>query len=279
MRLHIRHETTYRYASPIGGIVQTVRLTPRADPHQRIVRWVVATPGRRFEHVDAFGNCSHLVTVEEARDSITLVATGLVDVEDCAGRIPQEDGSFSPLVYLGPTPLTQPTAPVREFAAQLGVAQHAEAMLAVAGRIRERIEYVPGATDVDHEAADVLSLGKGVCQDHAHLFLAVCRARGLPARYVSGYLHTGDADVASHAWVDVWLGAEQGWFSIDVTHAAPTGGSYCRLAVGRDYLDACPVRGMRTGGGKESMAVRVYVAATSLEQQQQQQQQLQQPKT
>ncbi len=88
----------------------------------------------------------------------------------------------------------------------------------------------------------------------------------MPARYVSGYLYTGDAnDAASHAWVDVWLGAEIGWQSLDVTHKCPAVRTYCRLAVGRDYLDAAPVRGVRHGGGGEKMEANVLVAESALQ--------------
>ena len=90
----------------------------------------------------------------------------------------------------------------------------------------------------------------------------------MPARYVSGYLYTGDAsDAASHAWVDVWLGAEIGWQSLDVTHKCPAVRNYCRLAVGRDYLDAAPVRGVRQGGGGEKMEANVLVAESAQQQQ------------
>ena len=86
---------------------------------------------------------------------------------------------------------------------------------------------------------------------------------GVSARYVSGYVYTGkDGEVASHAWVDAWLGAESGWMPIDITHQSLVGGRHCRLAVGRDYLDACPVRGVRRGGGPEEMQVAVIVAAS-----------------
>ena len=93
------------------------------------------------------------------------------------------------------------------------------------------------------------------------MFLASARAVGIPARYVSGYLYTGDkTDAASHAWVDVWLGPDLGWQSFDVTNQRPAVRTYCRLAVGRDYMDAAPVRGMRQGGGGEEMEASVLVA-------------------
>jgi transglutaminase-like putative cysteine protease len=93
------------------------------------------------------------------------------------------------------------------------------------------------------------------------VFVACCRAAGVPARYVSGYFHAGPAEsIASHAWVDAWLGPVQGWLSLDVTHGELTGSRHCRIAVGRDYLDAAPVRGVRRGGGAESMHVAVNVS-------------------
>ena len=99
------------------------------------------------------------------------------------------------------------------------------------------------------------------------MFVACCRAAGIPARYVSGYFHTGDGDeVATHAWADAWLGAEHGWLSIDLTHKALADQRHCRLAVGRDYMDAAPIRGVRQGGGRESMSVAVTVASSAQQQ-------------
>jgi len=121
---------------------------------------------------------------------------------------------------------------------------------------------MPGTTSVEDSAAQAFARGQGVCQDQAHVFIACCRAAGIPARYVSGYLCSVDgSESASHAWVDAWLEDSQGWLSIDVTHLEPMGEKHCRLAVGRDYLDAAPVRGVRRGGGHEVMDVSV--AATS----------------
>ena len=125
-----------------------------------------------------------------------------------------------------------------------------------------------GATDVHESATRAFARGKGVCQDHAHVFIACCRTAGIPARYVSGYLYTGkEGEVASHAWVDAWLGRDKAaGCRIDVTHRTLAGGRHCRLAVGRDYLDACPVRGVRRGGGAEEMQVAVSVAASAQQQ-------------
>jgi transglutaminase-like putative cysteine protease len=128
----------------------------------------------------------------------------------------------------------------------------------MASAIEDRLTYSPGITDVATTAARAWQHGAGVCQDHTHVMIAVCRARGLPARYVSGYL-TGEAraGAATHAWVDVWLDGM--WVPIDVTHRCLATERWLRLAVGADYEAVSPVRGVRQGGGEESMQVQVSV--------------------
>ena len=113
--------------------------------------------------------------------------------------------------------------------------------------IRDKVHYDIVYTDVDSTAEEAAAAGHGVCQDHAHLFLAAARLSGVPSRYVSGYIMPGDTQhAASHAWVDAWF-AETGWVSVDVTHAQFAADWHCRIAVGRDYESAGPVRGVRTG--------------------------------
>jgi transglutaminase-like putative cysteine protease len=174
------------------------------------------------------------------------------------------------LAYLAPTKLTAPNQDIRAFAsaALSRVSDPKERVQALAQAVLGAVRYKSGTSDVQDSAAVAFKSGEGVCQDHAHVFIASARAVGMPARYVSGYLYTGDAsDAASHAWVDAWLGVEIGWQSVDVTHARPAVRNYCRLAIGRDYLDAAPVRGMRQGGGGEKMEANVLIAESALQQQ------------
>ncbi len=264
MQLHIRHETRYRYDRPVKYSVQSLRLTPRRDPGQRALEWTISAPGRRFEQTDAHGNVAHLLTIEEPHREIAIVVRGVI--ETAGGEARQEDGPLSPLAYLAPTRLTSADADLRAFAcASVGNLHHPRARAeALSDAVFNAVRYAPGASGVHDAAAAVFKAGAGVCQDHAHVFLACAHALGIPARYVSGYLYTGDSrDIASHAWVDVWAGAEAGWRSLDVTHQRPAISRYCRLAVGRDYLDAAPVRGVRQGGGGENMEVRVLVAESA----------------
>ena len=269
MQMHIRHETRYRYERPVKYSVQSLHLTPRREPSQRALNWSITAPGRRLEQVDAYGNIAHLLTIDEPHREIQIVVHGVVETADIEGR--QEDGPLSPLAYLAPTKLTTPNEQLKAFARQ-AMAQSDDSRTrahALAEAVFDAVRYKSGTSDVQDSAADAFKSGEGVCQDHAHVYIAAARAVGMPARYVSGYLFTGDtSDAASHAWVDVWLGADIGWQSIDVTHKRPAVRTYCRLAVGRDYLDAAPVRGVRQGGGGEKMEANVLVAESAQQQQQ-----------
>jgi transglutaminase-like putative cysteine protease len=268
MQMHILHETRYRYERPVKYSVQSLHLTPRRDLSQRALNWSITSPGRRLEQIDAYGNISHLLTVEEPHREISIVVRGVVETADTDAR--QDDGPLSPLAYLAPTQLTVPSDELRAFAlsALNGTTDPLARAQVLADAVVGAVRYKSGTSDVQDSAAVAFKSGEGVCQDHAHVFIAAARAVGMPARYVSGYLYTGDSnDAASHAWVDAWLGPEIGWHSLDVTHQRPAVRTYCRLAVGRDYLDAAPVRGMRQGGGGEKMQASVLVAESAQQQQ------------
>lgn len=263
MQLSISHRTTYRYERPVKYTAQTLRLTPRSDGGQRILAWSIHAPGRRSEQIDAHGNVTHLLTLDAPHRQIVIAVTGTVELPEPNSILPHE-GPLSALAYLAPTPLTAPDERIGALAAQhlAGTGELRERLFALAAGVRDAVRYRPGVTRVDDPAALTLARGEGVCQDQAHVMIACCRSFGVPARYVSGYLCSDEGgDSASHAWVDVWLGGANAWQSVDVTHVTPPGPRHCRLAIGRDYLDAAPVRGVRRGGGEESMDVRVSARA------------------
>ena len=268
MQLKIHHRTAYHYDEPVKYSAQALRLTPRREGRQRTISWSMYAPGRRTEQIDAHGNITHLLTLEDLHRDIEIVVAGTVEVSNEQEIIPHE-GRLSPLAYLPATPLTAADESVRSIAAdnlESGGSVR-DRLYRLAGVVRDRVRYRPGVTSVEDPAAAALARGEGVCQDQAHVFIACCRAAGIAARYVSGYLYVGnDDDAASHAWVDVWLDDARAWLGIDVTHAEPTSLRHCRLAIGRDYLDAAPVRGVRRGGGREVLDVDVTVTQ-ALEQQ------------
>ncbi|QHE92403.1 transglutaminase family protein [Pandoraea fibrosis] len=268
MRLIIRHETTYRYDTPVRYTIQQLRLTPVGSEVQRIVHWRLSAPGKLTAARDAFGNDMHTLVLHQPHSEIHLLAEGEVETTPLIdGKLGEMSHAVPVLSFASPTPLTARNDAIDALAGDAGVTTPDE-LLALAATICGKVDYESGITAVTSTAAQALALGRGVCQDHAHLMLAVCRARGVPARYVSGYIDPGDVPhAASHAWVDVWVDGA-GWVSIDVTHACFASGNYCRLAVGRDYESAAPVRGMRSGGATEALHVSVSVDTVPLDQQQ-----------
>ena len=264
MRLTIRHETGYSYTLPLAYTIQQLHLTPRVEAQQHVLSWQLSTPGHVHAYTDAYGNLSHTMTLDRPHQSLSIVASGVVETSAPArGRIP--DGhALSPLIFTVPTRFTAATPGILALAGSClpdGRAATRD-LMRLAEHIFGALPYQKGATAVDTSASDALALGLGVCQDHAHLFLACCHAHGIPARYVSGYIDPENSGhAASHAWVDAWADDHDysGWVSIDVTHARLMTDAYCRLAVGRDYDSAAPVRGMRRGGGTEALSVNVRI--------------------
>lgn len=264
MRLSIRHLTKYEYTTPLAYTIQQLHLTPRIESQQHVLSWNISTPGQVHAYTDAYGNQSHMLTLNAPHAGLSIVACGLVETSTpTQGRLAGGD-SLSPLIYTVSTRLTEPTPGILELAAAClpdGKAQTRH-LMSLAEHIFGAVRYQSGATDVFSTASDALELGQGVCQDHAHLFLACCHAHGIPARYVSGYIDPGNTGhAASHAWVDAWAEDRDytGWISIDVTHARLMTDAYCRLAIGRDYDAAAPIRGVRRGGGVESLSVDVQI--------------------
>ena len=265
MRLSIEHETHYAFEAPAQHSVQYLRLTPRPDPCQRIIDWQVSTPGNLAPWVDGFDNVGHISVLEGAHQEIGVTVRGVVETWSSNGVVPDDDG-ISPHIFLRETSFTAVTPEIRDFAATFAAPLEAEGPLAgmhalMAG-ISDTVAYESGVTSVDTDAAHALAARKGVCQDHAHLFIACAHALGVPARYVSGYLLAGqnnDSHLASHAWAEAHVGG-LGWVSFDPTNRQSATDAYVRLAIANDYLGASPIRGVREGGGTESLNVRVHVA-------------------
>ncbi len=262
MRLKVKHQTVYRYSTPVLRSVQSLRLTPRSGPRQRIVSWRLDLPAAASEYVDAFGNTTQLLTVEEPHEEIRIGVEGLVEMSE--GPAPDRSEALSPLIFLRGTELTAADPRLTDFSEEHRdrmASDPVAALHSLTEKIRTAVRYVKGTTTVQTTAAEVLSQGSGVCQDHSHLFIASCRVLGIPARYVSGYLYTGteaNPELAMHAWAEAWV-ARTGWLGFDISNDRPAEAAHLRLAVGRDYLDACPVRGVRFGGGDETMDVQVQV--------------------
>ncbi len=264
MRVAINHETVYRYNAPANYSIQYLRLTPLSSIRQRVLSWKLITSGKLNAWTDAYGNASHVLVVDRPHEEIRVRAIGEVEIADGGRPLMTETEIHAPELYLRQTGLTEADESITGFAAgfreALTVNKRTGLDRLMKG-IRKRVSYQPGVTHAATSARQALAAGAGVCQDHAHLFVSCCRDLGVPARYVSGYLATesvGEAGMASHAWAEAWVDGA-GWLSFDVANQQSNTKAHVRVAIGLDYLDAAPVRGVRKGGGAEAMEVEVRV--------------------
>jgi transglutaminase-like putative cysteine protease len=265
--LRITHSTRFDYERPIAETVMELRLQPPSTAAQRLLDFEleVRPAGPVSSYVDGFGNTVHHLERIEAHTSIEVVAQMRVE---CTGAVEPAGAGPSPLDMLrfhGPVldvpGIRRLADPVRASLNETGLATEA-AVAALTARIADRLRYEKGATSVHSDVAEVLALRAGVCQDFAHVQIACCRKLGIPARYVSGYVYEGDdATHESHAWVEAWF-PEMGWCGFDPTHPVRTGDRHVKVAVGRDYTDCAPTRGVYVGnGGTSRMEARVTVNA------------------
>lgn len=268
MLIKVRHVTTYRYAEPVRYSIQCLRLTPVPFKGLRILNWEVLSPGQKpLRFSDGFGNPVHLVTINASHQEVVIEAGGSVETADNNGVVAGIANPIPPRVFLRATPQTRADAAISDLARQAKGKDALETLHGLSGRVRDRVEYVPGTTDAHTEAAEALADGKGVCQDHAHIFIAACRSLGVPARYVTGYFHIEGEDTAEahHAWAEAWVD-RLGWVGFDVANRICPTEHYVRLACGLDAGYAAPIKGSRRGGAGERMEVAVAVQQQSAQQ-------------
>jgi transglutaminase-like putative cysteine protease len=270
MKLHVTHTTDYRYTAPLRYALQTLWLTPQSGPSQNVDFWTLGAPGKLFAQRDAFGNTIHSYTfVGKLADNVrwSLVnAAGNVETLGIA-EFTDAPSMPHPHLFLRATDLAQPDDRLADFGRRFVTPSSAPGcadlgmLLALSQGVAGAVSYKKGSTDVTTTALQAFDAGTGVCQDQAHVMVAICRSLGLPARYVSGYFYAAnEPDLASHAWVDVCLDvAARRWVSIDVTHSCLIDQRHVRLAVGTDYNACPPIKGVRQGGGQETMTVNIAI--------------------
>jgi transglutaminase-like putative cysteine protease len=262
MLVSIRHTTNYRYDATSAFAVQRLRLTPFNNEGQKVLFWTIEADGMETAafYIDGFGNRVHLLTHTRPYDTLTITAQGEVETEDRGGLLGDLGETANPLVFLRATPRTQSSPEIEALADSLTDRDHLDRLHHLLEAIAGRVVYDEDATDSGTSAAEAFRAGHGVCQDHAHIFIAACRRLGMPARYVTGYLHVeSEANYAAHhAWAEAWV-PDLGWVGFDpANHICPTE-RYVRLACGFDAHSAAPITGSRRGGGTESLTVDVIV--------------------
>ncbi|MBX3553726.1 MAG: transglutaminase family protein [Pseudolabrys sp.] len=267
MRLHISHNTTYRYDTPPAAVTQILRLTPRNHDGQHVVRWRVELSEDCIlhEHEDAYGNLTHTFTADGPLNELVITVNGEVDTQDTHGIVRNAVERFPPQFFLRETDLTKPDAAIRDLAAELrdaGDPATLPLLHRLLARLHRDIVFDVAPTSPATTASEAFALKRGVCQDIAHIFLSASRLLGIPARYIGGHLARSDDALqqeAGHAWIEAHV-PDLGWVSFDPANGISATDAYVRVAVGLDYLGASPVRGSRIGGAGEALKVAVAVA-------------------
>ena len=272
MRLNVRHTTRYTFAEPAVHGLQRLRLIPKSTQGQQILDWSMRFENAReeIEYEDQHHNTVTLISVAENARHVVVECTGVVDTEDNAGVIGRHSGHLPLWSFMGQTKLTKPGSKLRAFLRdhkQEADEKPLDYLHRLSSAIRETVEYQIGETGVRTTAEEAIAQGRGVCQDHAHVFLAAAREADIPARYVSGYLMMNDRvdQDATHAWAEAHVEG-LGWVGFDISNGISPDPRYIRVATGRDYRDAAPVTGISVGGRAESMNVEVAVEQQTIEQ-------------
>lgn len=264
MQLSISHSTVYKFKrSPSYGL-QQLRLTPKTNKGQTTIDWSLEVTGGEIQvdFLDENANRVHLVAIDPNSTEIEIKSSGTLDIENNHGVIGAQK-SFAPLWYFyRQTSLTEPKAGVKSLLKELGddLQDPVAGFHTLSKLIGGKVNYETGETDSVTTAEEAISLGKGVCQDHAHIFISAAREAGYPARYVSGYLMMNDRidQEATHAWAEVHI-PSLGWVGFDVSNGISPDDRYVRIATGLDYSQAAPISGMIYGGGGESLRVDIQV--------------------
>ncbi len=266
MRIRVVHETIYTYEQPARGLVQVLRLTPRDHDGQYVRTWRIDTTvdGRLTAREDGFGNVVHWFTPDEPADALTIRVTGEVDTDDTNGIVRGTVERLPDQFYLRDTDLCAASPELHAFAERVAMEGDGSVLALLhrlMGAVHGAVAYEPGPASSAVPAAKAFAAGSGVCQDLAHVFIAAARHIGVPARYVAGYRarDDGQADVeAPHGWVEA-LVPDLGWVAFDPCYDVSPADNYIRVATGLDYLGAAPIRGSRTGGGTETLDVKLRV--------------------
>ncbi len=273
-RLRVVHTSGYAYQSPVTASYNEARLTPRSNTRQNVILNRVETipATRSYRYIDYWGTAVTAFDLHAPHTDLTVTSSSVVETE--RPEPPVTDVSWNELQseavidrfdeLLRPTDYTPASKRVASVAKKIAKTHKpAEAVVAAAEWVHSELDYLPGTTSVNSSGLDALNEGKGVCQDFVHLSLMLLRSMGIPAHYVSGYLHptrhaiVGDTvDGRSHAWIQAWTG---GWWSYDPTNNTEISEQYVGVGAGRDYTDVPPLKGIYSGQGATDLDVVVEV--------------------
>ncbi len=262
MRLNVRHATTYSYDPPADRCALRLRLYPPAFDSQKVLSWKVSVNGQPVPALmtTATGDRESIWTVADATPEVAITAEGEVEVHDTAGVVRGLKDTVRPVVYLRPTPLTQTDKRIDALAEGIAAGKPLDRMHALFNAVADAVTYKPASTTSATTAAQALKAGQGVCQDHAHVFIAAARTMRVPARYVVGYLLAPEANLTeTHAWAEAWV-QDIGWVGFDAANRLCPTDRYVRLGCGLDAADAAPIRGNVSGMHEERLSASVDIS-------------------
>lgn len=260
MQISVSHLTQYCYQQPLLHSCQYLHLQPSQSQRQHICHWQIDAPGTLTDTTDSLGNALTVLSCHLPQTELCIDVSGEVITD----HSPYSPADKTPLAYfLRLTPLTRCSEAISNWLGpSLQAPLNASTLLQTAAKLHHAMRFEVGHTDINTTAEQAFALGVGVCQDFSHVLIGALRQHKIPARYVSGYLYTPYFEhTASHAWVEVWLPEQQAWLGVDVANQCLMGEQHIRLAAGLDFLDVAPVRGVRLGGGQETLQSLAIVKA------------------
>lgn len=280
MKLLIRHQTSYAYEAGSSRLAMMLRLMPRGHDGQVVQDWSVSVndaPVQGFR-ANGYGDMEALWITHDRTEGATIVASGTVETRETNGIVTGLGERFDPRLLLRTTPLTEASKAIRDMASGVSDGDTLGRLHALSAAVIGAVPYRAGVTGAETSAAQAMVLGAGVCQDHAHIFIAAARTMGVPARYVTGYLLAQDGENAlheTHAWAEA-LVPGLGWVGFDPSNQMCVTENYVRLASGLDAHDAAPVRGSVMAAGSIWIDADVRIAQASEDEHEQQLQKQQQ---
>ncbi|HEX8900826.1 transglutaminase family protein [Vitreimonas sp.] len=262
MRLSVRHVTRYEYDPPAMRADLRLRLFPSRFDGQKPLHWTVTVNGDEVRplFVNAFGDEEAIWRSDRQQTQIEIVADGVVETSDAAGVMRGLKDYSRPAVFLRETRLTAPSREILELARASAAGSVLDTLHELSQNVRNAVEYEQNTTHHATTATEALQSGKGVCQDHAHVFIAAARLADIPARYVAGYISAGYVGrQESHAWAEAYV-PDLGWVGFDPSNRQSPTDAYVRICCGLDAADAAPLRGWVSASVRETLAVEVDVA-------------------
>ncbi|MEZ6029364.1 MAG: transglutaminase family protein [Hyphomonadaceae bacterium] len=271
MRLTVRHATTYTYDPPAERCALRLRLFPPSFDSQRVKSWSVSVNGHALPALlsTATGDREAIWTCQSPGEEVAIVAEGEIETADTAGVVRGLRETVRPAIFLRPTLLTESDKRIEALAAGISGASPLDRMHSLFNAVADAIDYRPGETSSHTTAAQALKAGKGVCQDHAHVFISAARSLKVPARYVVGYLLAPEEKLTeTHAWAEAFV-PDIGWVGFDPANRLCPTDRYVRLGCGLDAADAAPIRGSVNGTPRERLSASVDIAETQVQTQNQ----------